>query len=257
VQEAKEAGRRELGLERERKAALMQHLFTYGTRGEARKQTEIGVMPETWRAIRLGEVLTQTQYGLSILGNRDGAYPILRMNCLEDGKVTISGLQYVDLDGKTYEKFRLNKGDLLFNRTNSYELVGKTSLFDIDGDFVFASYLLRLATNPGQVIPAYINFYLNWGRVQQRLKAIATRGVAEQAIVGATALAVCAGQHSPSVVGELGVLASCDVVAGAEVWKVGGRHARLTRSAAGVTAHHSMYCVIAITSGLLFLADNL
>ena len=55
VQEAKEARQRELGLERERKAALMQHLFTHGTRGEARKQTEIGEMPESWQVVKLGQ----------------------------------------------------------------------------------------------------------------------------------------------------------------------------------------------------------
>lgn len=56
VQEAKAARQKELALERERKAALMQHLFTYGTRGEARKQTDIGEMPESWGIVKLGEV---------------------------------------------------------------------------------------------------------------------------------------------------------------------------------------------------------
>jgi len=55
VQETVEARRRELALERERKAALMQHLFTHGTRGESRKQTEIGEMPESWKVVRLGD----------------------------------------------------------------------------------------------------------------------------------------------------------------------------------------------------------
>jgi type I restriction enzyme S subunit len=56
MQEAKEARRREIAVERERKAALMQHLFTHGTRNESRKQTEIGEMPESWRLVRLGDV---------------------------------------------------------------------------------------------------------------------------------------------------------------------------------------------------------
>jgi type I restriction enzyme S subunit len=55
VQEAKETRRRELALERERKAALMQYLFTHGTRGETQKQTDIGEMPKSWRVVRLGE----------------------------------------------------------------------------------------------------------------------------------------------------------------------------------------------------------
>jgi type I restriction enzyme S subunit len=57
VQEAKEARRREASLERERKAALMQHLFTHGTRGEPTKQTEIGEMPESWFVVPFDEVV--------------------------------------------------------------------------------------------------------------------------------------------------------------------------------------------------------
>jgi len=56
VQQAREARQREIGLERESKAALMQRLFTHGTRGEPRKQTEIGEMPENWKVVRLGEI---------------------------------------------------------------------------------------------------------------------------------------------------------------------------------------------------------
>lgn len=56
VQEAKEARQRELTFERERKAALMAYLFTRGTRGEARKQTEIGEMPESWRVSRIDDI---------------------------------------------------------------------------------------------------------------------------------------------------------------------------------------------------------
>jgi len=56
VQKAKEARQRELALERERKAALMEHLFTYGTRGEATKQTEIGIIPESWKTLCLEDV---------------------------------------------------------------------------------------------------------------------------------------------------------------------------------------------------------
>ena len=53
IQEAKTARRRELALERERKAALMDYLFSYGTKGEPRKQTEIGEIPESWEVVWL------------------------------------------------------------------------------------------------------------------------------------------------------------------------------------------------------------
>lgn len=49
----------------------------------------------------------------------------------------------MDLGEGDFEKFRVQKTDILFNRTNSYELVGKAAIFDLDGDFTFASYLAR------------------------------------------------------------------------------------------------------------------
>ena len=56
IQEAKAARQREIALERERKAALMDHLFSYGTKDEPRKQTEIGEIPESWEVAKLGEI---------------------------------------------------------------------------------------------------------------------------------------------------------------------------------------------------------
>ena len=58
IQEAKAARQREIELERERKAALMDHLFSYGTKGEPRKQTEIGEIPESWEVVRLEKLCT-------------------------------------------------------------------------------------------------------------------------------------------------------------------------------------------------------
>ena len=74
IQEAKSARQRELALERERKAALMDYLFSYGTKGEPRKQTEIGEIPESWEVAKLGEI-TEIIMGQSPKGdtyNTDG-----------------------------------------------------------------------------------------------------------------------------------------------------------------------------------------
>ena len=92
---------------------------------------------------RLAQVVVQSQYGLSVRGGQEGRHPILRMNNLQEGTVVAEDVQYVDLAAAEFAKFRLNSGDLLFNRTNSAELVGKTALFELPGDCVFASYLIR------------------------------------------------------------------------------------------------------------------
>ena len=76
IQEAKAARQRELALEREREAALMDHLFSYGTKGEPRKQTEIGEIPESWEVVRLEDVCTFTTGKLnSEQATADGQYP--------------------------------------------------------------------------------------------------------------------------------------------------------------------------------------
>ena len=182
VQAARETRLREIALERERKAALMEHLFTHGTRGEPTKMTEIGEMPESWEIVKLGEVVRSTQYGLSVRGNSEGCYPILRMNCLVDGYANGSDLQYVDLDEADFLKFKLNKGDILFNRTNSSDLVGKTGLFNMEEDYVFASYLIRITVNENRLSSAFLNYYTNMNSIQIRLRMLASRGVSQSNI---------------------------------------------------------------------------
>ncbi|MGH2507784.1 MAG: restriction endonuclease subunit S, partial [Ktedonobacteraceae bacterium] len=78
TQNAIQARYKELALERERKAALMQHLFTDGTRGEATKQTEIGEIPESWSVLKLGDVIT-LQRGFDLPSSRRevGNVPII------------------------------------------------------------------------------------------------------------------------------------------------------------------------------------
>ena len=171
------------------KKSLMQKLFTKGLGHTEFKETEIGPMPIDWKKMKLGDddILTSTQYGLSLRGRTEGKYPILRMNNLVNGYVDINDLQFVDVDDEVFRKFKLVKGDILFNRTNSIELVGKTSIFTLEGNFVFASYLIRLIINPKTINPYFLNFYLNWDATQVRLKSLASRGVS-QANISATRL---------------------------------------------------------------------
>jgi type I restriction enzyme, S subunit len=123
-----------------------------------------------------------TQYGLSERADRIGQYPMLRMNNLIDSRVSTADLKFIDLDDETFRKFRLVSGDILFNRTNSLELVGKTSIFNVEDDFVFASYLIRVVTDTVSLLPDYLNYYLNFESTQIRLKALATRGVSQSNI---------------------------------------------------------------------------
>ena len=148
------------------KAATMAKLFREGSRGEPLQQTEIGEIPKSWAVRPIGDVITQAQYGLSIRGEREGRYPILRMNCQKDGRVLFENLQFVSLQEQEAATYLLADGDILFNRTNSIDLVGRTAIFQGERKAVFASYLIRLKT-PGQVLNSgFLNHYLNRGDVQ-------------------------------------------------------------------------------------------
>jgi len=131
---------------------------------------------------KLEDVLELSQYGLSIKSAPSGQYPMFRMNNFEAGKMIPFPLVYVDLDNATFLKYRLDKGDILFNRTNSHELVGKTGMFELDGDYVFASYLVRLRANRKIMNPYYLNYYMNSPYGKNQIEYLKARGVSQSNI---------------------------------------------------------------------------
>lgn len=104
---------------------------------------------------------------------------MLRMNNLQTGRIDTNNLVYVDLSDEEFEKFALKAGDLLVNRTNSYDLVGKTALFELEDEYVFASYLVRFRLDTNKAFPQFINYYFNSYAAKRRLQAIATKGVSQ------------------------------------------------------------------------------
>lgn len=95
------------------------------------------------------DLVESANYGSSAKASEDtGDYPILRMgNITYQGRLELSDLKFIDLHDSDKEKFLVRKGDLLFNRTNSKELVGKTAVFEQDNPMAFAGYLVRIRTN--------------------------------------------------------------------------------------------------------------
>jgi type I restriction enzyme, S subunit len=182
VQSAVERQERLIAVAAELKRAIMHNLFTEGTRGEPLQQTEIGLVPKSWTVEPLGDHLLIAQYGLSVKAAEDGATPILRMTNQEDGRIVATNLQRVTITEGERAKFRVEPHDILFNRTNSIELVGRTAIFELPGDYVFASYLIRLRTRTSSLRAAFVNHYFNWGAVQARLKGIASRAVSQSNI---------------------------------------------------------------------------
>ncbi|EES0914216.1 restriction endonuclease subunit S [Escherichia coli] len=108
------------------------------------------------------DLVDSVNYGTSAKASIDsGEYPILRMgNITYQGRWDFTDLKYLDLSVKEKDKFLVKEGDLLFNRTNSKELVGKTAVYEEDRPMAFAGYLIRVRPNSiGNNY--YISGYLN------------------------------------------------------------------------------------------------
>ena len=122
---------------------------------------DIKTNDKNWEIKKLGEVV-QTQYGTSKKATSVvGEFPILRMNNITySGEMDYKDLKYIELSDSEKEKFLLKKGELLFNRTNSKELVGKTGLFNLDIPMAFAGYLIRI--KPSNLIHSkFLLFFMN------------------------------------------------------------------------------------------------
>ncbi len=111
---------------------------------------------------KIRDLVDSVNYGTSAKASIDsGEYPILRMgNITYQGGWDFKDLKYIDLSVKEKDKFLVKEGDLLFNRTNSKELVGKTAVYEEERPMAFAGYLIRVRPNPiGNNY--YISGYLN------------------------------------------------------------------------------------------------
>lgn len=118
------------------------------------------VSPPGWRWRKLGELARSTSYGTSQKAHEHvSGVPVLRMNNIQDGRLDLSSLKYVPSNTDKLEQLMLAPGDLLFNRTNSYELVGKMAVFRESEPYTFASYLISVRLDFASAIPEYVNVY--------------------------------------------------------------------------------------------------
>lgn len=136
-------------------------------------------IPVSWRQCTLGCVITRSQYGLNEPAQPDGTLAIVGMKDIVDGNVNVVGLARINGNHADYTDYQLHPNDLLINRTNSYDLVGKTAIFAGGAECVYASYLVRLEPDQSQVNPQYLNLWLNHSIAQRALKRLATRAIGQ------------------------------------------------------------------------------
>lgn len=139
--------------------------------------------------MRLGELcLGGGQYGTSERADatQNTGIPVLGMSNIFEGRLKWENLKFINLPPAELEKYRLRKGDVLFNRTNSAELVGKSAVFDGARDAVFASYLVRLKVNEEVADPHFIAAYINSEGGRRFIEANMARAIGQVNISAST-----------------------------------------------------------------------
>tara|TARA_R110002110_G_scaffold147129_2_gene337344 strand:- start:42651 stop:44384 length:1734 start_codon:yes stop_codon:yes gene_type:complete len=117
-------------------------------------------LPSSWEWVRIGEASILTDYGLSDKASPAGeGVPVLAMGHIQSGRVVLGGQKVVPDTVDSLPELYLENRDLLYNRTNSVELVGKTGIYlGNDNEYTFASYLIRIKTIKSALLPEFINF---------------------------------------------------------------------------------------------------
>ena len=139
-------------------------------------------LPKGWIWVRLNDLIDSSTYGTSAKADDDSTgTPVLRMGNIVDGVIQFNNLKYLPTDHVDVQKLDLQVNDLLFNRTNSYELVGKTALIDDDvaGNATFASYLIRVRLLDQDVLASYVCQYINSHIGRSMLLSMVTQQVGQ------------------------------------------------------------------------------
>ncbi len=116
-------------------------------------------IPDTWCFSTLEKLCKSFKYGTSSKSDTSGLIPVLRMGNLQNGEIDWNDLVYTS-DQQEIQKYNLNKNDVLFNRTNSPELVGKTAIYRGEQQAIYAGYLIKIE-NYSQLNSEYLNYALN------------------------------------------------------------------------------------------------
>lgn len=139
-----------------------------------------------WKPI--GSILKKCQYGLSLaMNDKEVGYPMFKMDNIENAFLLRDKVRYVDIPKETFNKFKLENNDVFFNRVNSEEFVGRTGINKLTLNSTFASYLIKLQPNEEEILPDYLNIFLNSKFGLRQIKKYARRAV-NQANVNAEEL---------------------------------------------------------------------
>jgi len=138
-----------------------------------------------WATGTLGDYVIDCCYGTSDKTNDDDSgTPVLRMGNIQNGRLDLHDLKYLHVAEKDRAKFVLKRGDILVNRTNSAELVGKTAVYHGTPEpCSFASYLIRVRVNP-EYSPDFFSYYLNSAHGRKWIASVVSQQVGQANVNG-------------------------------------------------------------------------
>ena len=117
--------------------------------------------PFRWSIGKIQDVVSDVRYGSSRPAVEGGKYPYLRMNNITySGELDLRDTKRIDIPDSELDKCTVRRGDVLFNRTNSKELVGKTCVYNRDELMVLAGFVIRVRVNErirSEVLSAFLN----------------------------------------------------------------------------------------------------
>lgn len=174
LDEAKEKAQAVVDSFETRKAAILHKAFT----GEltTKWREEHGVRMESWEKKSVGELCISLKYGTAKKSDASGNVVVLRMGNLQQGEIDWSDLAYSN-DPDDIERYKLFPRDVLFNRTNSAALVGKTAIYRGEHPAIYAGYLIKLDYDHDKIIGDYLNYALNTLDAKKYCNSVKTDGV--------------------------------------------------------------------------------
>jgi type I restriction enzyme, S subunit len=162
-------------------------------------------LPAHWQYISLEKLANSLDYGTSAKSSSSGDVVVLRMGNLQGGEIDWGDLAYTS-DKDEIAKYRLQPNTVLFNRTNSPELVGKTSIYRGDSPAIFAGYLIRIR-NVEELDPEYLNYCLNSDYARGYCWKIKTDGVSQSNInaqkLGKFEIPFCSLKEQREIIGQI------------------------------------------------------
>lgn len=131
----------------------------------------------------LGHFIRASDYGVNApLSDQPSGTAVLRMGNIQQGQIDLTSLKWGEIPDVEAAALKLRKGDILFNRTNSRDLVGKVAFVREEPDYLYASYLVRLSVEHDIADPYFVFAAMNSRRGQTAIRNIATPGVSQSNI---------------------------------------------------------------------------